>query len=194
MKYISLDVETTGLNPMTNQVIEIAAILDDSKEPDRAIKTLPTFHCFVIHPLLVWDPETLKMNWNLIQIILFGLEEHVPRYTTLQAGEAFCRWLTHNEMDPDKSSVYAGKNFGSFDSQFIKGGFPGWPRMKHRSFDPMPYYFRPLEDEEPPSLMECCKRMGLGNLASTHRAVDDAEIVIALLRNAWKFGFKGYLT
>lgn len=31
MKYVSIDIETTGLNPEVHQVIELAAVLEDTE-------------------------------------------------------------------------------------------------------------------------------------------------------------------
>lgn len=33
MKYISIDIETTGLNPAVDQILEIGAILEDTLNP-----------------------------------------------------------------------------------------------------------------------------------------------------------------
>jgi len=43
-KYVSLDIETTGLNPENCQVLEIGAVIDDGTTP---IEDCPTFQCYV---------------------------------------------------------------------------------------------------------------------------------------------------
>ena len=52
-KYVSLDIETTGLNPENCQVLEIGAVIDDGTTP---IEECPTFHCYVDHGLILGEP------------------------------------------------------------------------------------------------------------------------------------------
>ena len=46
MKYVSIDIETTGINPLVNDIIEFAAVIDDTnaKVP---IENLPKFHRYI---------------------------------------------------------------------------------------------------------------------------------------------------
>lgn len=48
MKYVSIDIETTGLDPKRNQIVEIGAVLDEigSTTP---IEDLPKFRAVIIH-------------------------------------------------------------------------------------------------------------------------------------------------
>lgn len=48
MKFLSIDIETTGLNENENQIIEIGGVVDDLKNP-KPINDLPEFHCYVTH-------------------------------------------------------------------------------------------------------------------------------------------------
>ena len=44
MKYISIDVETTGLNPETCQILSFAAVVEDTKNRDVPVEELPFFY------------------------------------------------------------------------------------------------------------------------------------------------------
>ena len=46
LPYVSIDIETTGLDPETCQTLEIGAVFDNWTLP---IRELPTFHCYVVH-------------------------------------------------------------------------------------------------------------------------------------------------
>jgi DNA polymerase III alpha subunit (gram-positive type) len=45
MLYCSLDIETTGLNPKTCDIIQFAAVLDDLSNP-QPLEKLPRFNTF----------------------------------------------------------------------------------------------------------------------------------------------------
>ena len=49
MKYVSIDIETTGLDPETCQTIQIGAGIEDTNNP-LPIEDLPRFKCLVEHP------------------------------------------------------------------------------------------------------------------------------------------------
>lgn len=79
----------------------------------------------------------------------------------------------------------AGKNFGSFDLQFLLHQSVEFSSsFRHRSLDPTPYYIKP-EDVVPPELKECKLRAGLdGEVA--HRGLDDAWDIVNLLQRKFK--------
>ena len=54
MPYVSIDIETTGLDPETCQILEIGAVFDNWTLP---IRDLPTFHCYVVHKQIVGSPS-----------------------------------------------------------------------------------------------------------------------------------------
>lgn len=183
MNYISIDIETTGLDPETCQILEIGAVIDNDE--------LPTFQCFIDNGLIVGEPFALQMNQQILKSIADGdgkilkPEEVVP---------AFLEWLYENDLvDRTWNYIYnfknhltfAGKNVGTFDLQFLKK-LPGWDRVKvrHRTIDPGMLYWNPVIDDcNVPSMTECLRRAGLDDTVS-HRAVDDALAVIELIRRA----------
>ena len=54
MKYVSIDIETTGLNPKTDNVLEVAAIIDDTERPEVPIGELPTLHLLTPEDNVTW--------------------------------------------------------------------------------------------------------------------------------------------
>ena len=64
MPYVSIDIETTGLDPETCQILEIGAVLDDWTKP---IDELPVYHRLVYHKEYRGSAYALAMNANLLE-------------------------------------------------------------------------------------------------------------------------------
>ena len=54
MPYVSIDIETTGLDPATCQILEIGAVWDDWTQP---LQNLPTYRRLVVHDRLMQHHE-----------------------------------------------------------------------------------------------------------------------------------------
>jgi DNA polymerase III epsilon subunit-like protein len=76
MKYISIDLETTGLDPQNCQILQIGAVIEDTNEV-KPISELPKFNCVIEHPHYSGSAFAINMNMNLIEIIA-GMEK-IPR-------------------------------------------------------------------------------------------------------------------
>ena len=182
MLYVSADVETTGLDPNKCHLLEFAAIVADTKEniPLGKFQRL-----LKIPEGAYWDPFAKSMNaewyWKAIAEDNGAIkpEKLIP---------AFESWLLANHVNP-KDFVFAGKNFGKFDLQFINR-LPGYGDLvlcNARILEPAMLYFDPMSDEQIPNMDLCSKRIGLeGYDTMTHRAFSDCERVITLLREGWK--------
>lgn len=180
--YVSIDIETTGLDPLTCQTIEIGAVIDDFKGP---IEGLPTFQCFIDHGMFHGDPYALSMHARIFRAIAERRE--IGRVLEPEdVSSEFCNWLRDNGIDPwDEKLLVAGKNFASFDRNFLNR-LPDWEmetNMKHRIIDPGNMFYRPGIDDGPPSMEECLKRCGMESNVK-HEAVEDALDVVRLIR--WK--------
>lgn len=71
MIYISVDTETTGLNPDTCQLLSIGAIVEDT-EKKLPFDQIPKFHCAILRgerDILQGELFALNMNKNLIEEI-----------------------------------------------------------------------------------------------------------------------------
>jgi len=64
LPYLSIDIETTGLDPETCQTLEIGAVFDNWTLP---IRQLPTFHCYVVHQQIIGTPFGLALNADILR-------------------------------------------------------------------------------------------------------------------------------
>lgn len=73
MKFISIDTETTGLNPGTCQLLSIGAIVEDT-EKKLPFDEIPKFHCAILRDerdILQGELYALNMNKDLIEKITY---------------------------------------------------------------------------------------------------------------------------
>lgn len=159
-RYVSIDIETTGLNPETCQVLEIGAVLEDWVSD---IESLPKFHCIVKHGFIKGTPFALAMNTRLLELLA---EPRLSEYMYLppqDVGRMFESWLTKHGLDAHKLNV-AGKNFAGFDKPFLykMPNFRDHICFNQRVIDPAILYWMPDIDETLPGSSLCLQRIGLG--------------------------------
>jgi oligoribonuclease len=212
MKYISIDIETTGIDPLKNQLIQFAAVIDDTVTP-KPIEELPKFMCYVAHKDyninsgLAAQEATFKTLATIKKISDFqhSKELNIPIYNGIAAknsngeiftsvynlGKLFYMWLEEMDYPKNEYSKFvinsAGKNVAGFDIPFVKQTIPNWSSMfsfPARVFDPAILYFDPINDSSLPGLSECKERAGVESYVS-HDALDDAIDVINILRKYW---------
>lgn len=205
MKYVSIDIETTGLDPSVNDIVEIGAVIDDLLE-QPPIEDLPTFHCYIVKGTYATDAYCAYLHHAIFDRIARRKEPDVAdRFLFLHESEvmpAFVDWLldngigtrggrgTNNAGYPDVAEkprfTAAGKNFGAFDLQFLnnKLDFSNHVRCLHRSIDPAMLYFNPVQDKEPPNMQKCLDRAGVSEVVS-HTGLADALAVVKLIRNKY---------
>ncbi len=184
MKFVSVDIETSGLDEATCSILEFGAVIADTNE-NTPVNKLPRFQRVIKHLTINWEPVAEKMNaeWYYNEALTDpGTYVITPAILIQQ----FANWLAMNGVDP-KKVVAAGKNFASFDLKFIRRCYDYGVVMQfaHRSLDPMMLFFDPEKDSLPPDMKECVKRAGYVNLQVNHRAIDDAQLVVLLLRAGW---------
>ncbi len=183
MKYCSLDIETSGLNPNTCDIIEFGAVVDNlwGQPP---LESLPTFHRYIYRPSYRGEPFALAMHGHIFKKICDRQGEVT---TTENLVEEFYDFLVANGFQKKPGEVLfnvAGKNFAMFDKNFIDL-LPKHPDKKikyhHRILDPAMLYLNKTDAEVLPGSQECMKRAGLdGEVA--HTALEDAFMVVKLLR------------
>lgn len=172
--YVSIDLETTGLDPEYCQIIEFGAVIDDWITP---VEELPRYHRYIEHERIVGEPYALAMNAEILRKI--AVEGGYPNEHLFLS---FVEWL--QEYFPQLPVTVAGKNFAAFDLPFIRRLPDFRPRVfRHRYIDPGTLYWHPEVDDAPPSTAECLERAGLDTYVP-HTAVEDAMNVIRIIRSA----------
>lgn len=68
MIYISIDIETTGLEKDRYQILSIGAILEDTAKK-LPLESIPKFHAAILHHEITGSPFAINMNRDLIQAI-----------------------------------------------------------------------------------------------------------------------------
>jgi len=177
MPYVSIDIETTGLDPETCQILEIGAVWDDWTKP---IDELRTYRRLVVHSEYRGNAYALALNAALLKR-LSG--EREPWFLDPeQVADDFATWLKGCGWDGRTGLTPAGKNFASFDRQFLKRlpRFEEVVKLHHRTLDPAVLFLRP-DDEKLPDSKTCYERAGLDNKVA-HTAVEDALAVVRLVR------------
>lgn len=184
--YVSIDLETTGLDPDKCQILEIGAVIEDWTKPPEQ---LARFHCYVVHDQIKGEPYALSMHAEILRRI--AEQGKHPEFLFLkpfQVGRQFAIWLTGHGLNPE-CVLAGGKNFAGFDRNFLyklsdyDTPFKGEVRFHHRSIDPCMLYWNPDTDDVPPGSEECLKRAGLDPTVS-HTAIEDAISVIEMVRQA----------
>lgn len=194
MRYVSLDLETTGLDPSANKVIEMAMVLEDTaKAKSVKVDKLPFFRCYVKHDSALWDAYCLKLhkhspamaaqNIEPLPAILepgdFGSLDGVPIYDWELATLRAIDWLAEHGFTREKGTqaTPAGKNFGAFDRLFLHPQLRGV--FNRRALDPGSLLVD-WNKTELPSLADLLGR------EPAHNALDDARDVVTVLRRAYK--------
>lgn len=203
MKYVSIDIETTGLNPEFCQILQVGAVIEDTNNV-RSIENLPKFSCLVEHDKFAGQVFALSMNAKILEklAVMETLDkERRTEYRKVNhilsesmVAKSMFLWLTANGILPQNENLSnsqqikitaAGKNFGTFDKLFLEK-LPAWSmyiQIKQRIIDPSILFANWQEDEALPSLNTCMKRANLTDQV-THDAVQDAIDVIRVIRRA----------
>jgi DNA polymerase III epsilon subunit-like protein len=116
MKYVSIDLETTGLEKDRYQILSFGAIIEDT-EKKLPFSEIPKFHAAILHNELSGSPFALNMNKKIIEAIVhYQIAENQDEKNDLvkstgmefchedQVVERFYRWLYDNgmvELDPN---------------------------------------------------------------------------------------------
>lgn len=173
--YVSIDLETTGLDPESCQILEVGAVYEDWTRP---LAQLPVFHRYIVHDSYCGQPYALAMNAKILSRLSGDTTSEDFCYPEEIEGE-FTIWLADCGWDTKTAITPAGKNFSGFDLPFLRK--VGCPKLKHRALDPAMFYWRPLEDETLPDTQTCMERAGISGPVA-HTAVEDALVVVELIR------------
>ena len=206
MKYLSIDIETTGLDPETCQILSFGAIVEDT-EKKLEYGEIPKFYKVFKHDYIQGEPFALNLNKRLVEVIKEGESENLIK--PWEFIDCFWDFLGENEMlsqnpfaghvkntckavipvrgmhSKEKLKV-AGKNFATFDKSFIEKipNFKDVFSFHQRILDPASMFVDFKKDEWLPNLNTCMKRSEVKGAVS-HNALYDAWDVIQVLRTKY---------
>lgn len=202
MQYLSIDIETTGLDPEKHDMLEMVAVLEDTTKTVE-IEHLPLFRALAVKDTYNVDPYCAQLHSDSLWKELMRAQKRVKDFPIIEGCSvsednktfycsdnsiipSFLSWLKQHGIPG--SITPAGKNFGAFDLQFLlryaKMAGVRLP-FKRRSIDPAILFCTPSDDALP-DLPTCLSRAGLSATA-LHTAWGDAWDIIRLLRYA-RFG------
>lgn len=176
MKYVSIDIETTGLDPGRDQVLQIAMIVDDLEKP-KPRDELPFINRYISHPRYCGNAFALHLNRELLYILAKGTNKEIMTAADFEHAENDLHLFLHKHFGNERITV-AGKNAANFDIPFLPKALQA--RFRHRVLDPGSMFVENT-DKEVPNLETCLKRAGLPTEV-THDAYEDAMQVVELIR------------
>jgi hypothetical protein len=158
-------------------MLEFAAVIADTNEFVADVEKLPCFRTSLYHDRIEGEPYALCMHQNLLREISRGVSHTCMRES--QLAIEFGLFLQKHDLKPPVTA--AGKNFGSFDYQFLKLVQHMDLMFLHRSLDPAILFLLPT-DEKPPDLATCLERAGYTGIVH-HDALSDARDVVRCLQS-----------
>jgi oligoribonuclease len=93
MKYLSIDIETSGLDHEKNDILSVAAIIEDTKKV-LSWEEIPKFHVAILRHEITGSPRAITMNSKLIEYIGRWMEpenELDSMNISNESGLTFCR-------------------------------------------------------------------------------------------------------
>lgn len=194
MKFVAIDIETTGLDPKLDQILQFGAVIADTEKG-----ILDRFQCNFVYERIRGNPyaiSNMSVNHELIMAMdgilktdMSELSKHndmnprniildTTRLDTYQSQFEgwYNRFLTENDII--KTPSYAGKNIAMFDLPFIWGAGIKL-KARHRLLDPAILYYQE-GDETLPDHQTLLQRVGVEKKVA-HSAVEDAEDIANLI-------------
>lgn len=111
MKYVSIDIETTGLDRENCQILSIGAIIEDTNNP-LSFEGSPKFHVAIKRPSITGDLYAINLNKDLIEaIVQYQTAQDQDEKNDLvqmtgmwfmnedEVVQEFYQWLIANGMD-----------------------------------------------------------------------------------------------
>lgn len=97
MKYLSIDIETSGLDPQVNQILSVAAIFEDT-EKKLPWDEIPKFHVGIVRHQITGSPRALTMNAKLIEWMGRWIEPKDVTDAYFAAQESGMDWLEEDKV------------------------------------------------------------------------------------------------
>jgi hypothetical protein len=86
MKYVSIDIETSGLDPEKNDILSIAAIIEDT-ENKLTFLEIPKFNAIVLQNEINGSPRAIGMNATIIDTMGKYLEADIKTRSELELAQ-----------------------------------------------------------------------------------------------------------
>lgn len=181
LQYLVLDFETTGLEPLLDDIIEVAVIGTDVELNEKFRYQTCVQPSELAFTRLMSNPPVLKMHAanGLLDIVKAG-SEHGKRLPELAVVDAeLCRIIDlyrHQLSDGTLRRItLAGSGVSHFDSRFIRHTMPNLhARITSQTFD-VGSFRRQYENWNGFDLTDA-------NEQKTHRAMDDVECHLEEMR------------
>jgi hypothetical protein len=189
MKYVSLDIETSSLEPAFEHILGLSMVLEDSDHPEVPVEELPHMTVLIRQPVIRGQAYALAMNAWILDFIS-GRRKPCP-YPIILPSELramIIGFLYQNlpqcfkpGLNLPSGVVLAGKNVAGFDYQFLPPDIKSF--FAHRVLDPGSVFVDWTKDK-PLSLDEILQSQGFSKTVS-HDMLDDARDVIRTLRRSY---------
>ena len=173
--YVSIDIETTGLDRQKVHVLQLAAVYDNGQD----IEDLPTFDRVIKWPVISHGEEyAMNLNRGLIR----RAYQNDQVVSIEEARLDFEEWL--EKVQPSGRFTAAGKNIQGFDMPILVNPVNCFSmrRFLLRALDPGSMFTD--EFDHIPTLDEI--NAVTGRKAVTHDALDDAWDVVHAIRYQWR--------
>jgi hypothetical protein len=217
MKYVSIDIETTGINPEWCDILEFGAIIEDTQN-QKSYEEVPKFHRYLKPPRPEgYRGETYAINMHADT----GIWKEINRIEMLQNLGEREGGLTGQDAEDIKKLIAPRKLLNEFTCFLIDNGFEDiskergqskvnlgnvtvagkcffafdWnflaplfgERICRRAIDPAIWYWNPTIDKKLPATPLCLERAGI-KATDAHTSLGDAWDVIRLVRHAMNIG------
>ena len=186
MIYYGIDLETTGLDPETCQILSIGLVQENTNTADIVpVNELPYIHIGIAHDKLRGDLQAFGMNAKIISTLSeYVIGVRTGKIDTMGYAEydvivqdvqdcipVLLEFIRRTAPPADLSKMIlpdgriritgAGKNLGTFDIKFLESipGFTDSFVISHRTIDPSFMYTVFDLDNGVPGLSECKKRL-----------------------------------
>jgi hypothetical protein len=178
--YLSVDIETTGLDKQKSNILQLAAVWDDG----GPLEQLKTFDVLIDNgPITYGEPYALALNAWIFEI-LGGMKPCPPEHKVLpiqKAREQFLEFV-YSILGENKFIYVAGKNAARFDLPILENNHFSTVFFSHVVIDPGLMYFEQFGF--PPGMNKINSYLGAKQVS--HKALEDCFDVVRAVRSKFK--------